>query len=148
MPPHAKLNASFAGRGACILKAYRDVPAADVGAVALVLVKLVQLAADAPESGNSVSTIAPVPAERRKGRGYPRFAVRSYPKESERELTLDNGRRVFVRPCVRKMRRQPFTMTMCSRRGPWAPRSRVCSISAERDGPVIMLTVRGISPLP
>src|SRR5262245_64382282 len=32
-----------------ILKAYRDVPAADQDAVALVLVKLAQLAADVPE---------------------------------------------------------------------------------------------------
>ena len=32
-----------------ILKAYRDVPAADEGAIALTLVKLAQLAADLPE---------------------------------------------------------------------------------------------------
>ena len=40
------------------------------------------------------------------------------------------------------------TTTMCSRRGPWAPSRSVCSMSAERDGPVTMLTVRGIAPLP
>src|SRR5262244_3798606 len=34
------------------------------------------------------------------------------------------------------------TTIICNLRGPWAPRMRVCSISAERDGPVIMLTVR------
>ncbi|MBA5760534.1 acetate--CoA ligase family protein, partial [Escherichia coli] len=32
-----------------ILKSYRDVPAADEGAVALILVKIAQMAADLPE---------------------------------------------------------------------------------------------------
>src|SRR5215468_6937007 len=41
----------------------------------------------------------------------------------------------------------PTTIT-CSRRGPCAPRISVCSMSAERDGPVIRLTVRGITPSP
>src|SRR5262249_60937378 len=36
-------------RVARILKAYRDIPAADIPAVALTLVKLAQLAADVPE---------------------------------------------------------------------------------------------------
>src|SRR5262249_36188589 len=40
------------------------------------------------------------------------------------------------------------TTIICNLRGPWAPRMRVCSISAERDGPVIMLTVRGMTPAP
>jgi hypothetical protein len=38
------------------------------------------------------------------------------------------------------------TNTTCSRRGPCAPSSSVCSISAERDGPVTNMTVRGIAP--
>jgi hypothetical protein len=33
--------------------------------------------------------------------------------------------------------------TTCSRRGPCAPRMRVCSMSAERDGPVTRLIARG-----
>jgi acetyltransferase len=102
-------------RVARILKAYRDVPAADERAVALVLVKIAQLAADLPEvreldinplladrSGviavDARIAVAPVAAESRKGRGHPRFAVRPYPKEWERELTLDGGLHVFVRP--------------------------------------------------
>jgi acetyltransferase len=98
-----------------ILKAYRDVAAADERGVALVLVKLAHLAADVPEireldinplhadkdgviAVDARVAIAPVVPESRKGRGHPRFAVRPYPKEWERDLTLDDGRRVFVRP--------------------------------------------------
>ncbi len=42
----------------------------------------------------------------------------------------------------------PPTTITCNRRGPWAPSSRVCSMSPEREGPVMKFTVRGISPLP
>ena len=34
----------------------------------------------------------------RTGSGHPRFAVRPYPKEWEREATLKNGQRVLIRP--------------------------------------------------
>jgi acetyltransferase len=98
-----------------VLKAYRDVAAADENAVALVLVKLAQLAADVPEireidlnplladqSGLiavdariSVAALAP---DMRRGGGHPRFAIRPYPQEWERHLTLLDGTRVFVRP--------------------------------------------------
>jgi acetyltransferase len=96
-----------------ILKGYRDVPAADEHAVALVLVKLAQLAADLPEvrefdinpflaDRDGViavdARVAVAPAEARKGKGHPRFAVRPYPKEWERNLTARDGRAVFVRP--------------------------------------------------
>ena len=37
--------------------------------------------------------------------------------------------------------------TTCSRRGPCAPSSSVCSISAERDGPVTSMTLRGMPPI-
>ena len=37
--------------------------------------------------------------------------------------------------------------TICSARGPWAPSSSVCSMSAERDGPVTSMTLRGIAPI-
>ena len=40
------------------------------------------------------------------------------------------------------------TTTMCMRRGPWAPSSIVCSMSPVRDGPVMVLTVRGMRSLP
>jgi acetyltransferase len=98
-----------------ILKAYRDVPAADEDAIALTLVKLAQLAADLPEvreldinplladhtgviAVDARVVVARVPAEARKGRGHPRFAVRPYPKEWERVIQLRNGRQAFVRP--------------------------------------------------
>jgi acetyltransferase len=98
-----------------ILRAYRDVPAVDERAVALVLVKLAQLAADFPEIREvdlnpfladetgliAVDTrIALAPLDRGKPgpSGHPRFAIRPYPKQWERHLTLPDGASVFVRP--------------------------------------------------
>lgn len=101
-------------RVARILKAYRDVPAADERAVAMVLVKLAQLAADIPEIHEL--DINPLLADRdgviavdarvavapsrtlHKGRGHPRFAILPYPKEWERSLTLKEGAVIPVRP--------------------------------------------------
>ena len=40
------------------------------------------------------------------------------------------------------------TIRICSARGPCAPRMSVCSMSAERDGPVTRFTVRGSLPGP
>jgi acetyltransferase len=102
-------------RVARLLKAYRDVPAADQNAVALVLVKLAQLVADVPEireldlnpllaDQNGVIVIdariavAPVVDAPRGLHGHPRFAVRPYPKEWERTVTLRDGRTMNVRP--------------------------------------------------
>jgi acetyltransferase len=103
-------------RVARILKAYRNVPAADETAIALTLVKLSQLAADFPEvrevdlnpvladetgviAVDARVAIAPL-APRRAGplSGNPRFAIRPYPKAWERHLALPDGSRVFVRP--------------------------------------------------
>src|SRR5690606_20288164 len=97
-----------------ILRAYRDVPAADERALALVLVKLAQLAADIPEvrevdinpllvdAGGAVAVdarIAVAPSRRlHRCRGHPRFAVFPYPTELERRITLGNGLPAFVRP--------------------------------------------------
>jgi acetyltransferase len=101
-----------------VLKAYRDVPAADEAAVALVLVKLAQMAADLPEIREldlnpiladqdgviavdarvAVAPVAPIAPPKRATRGHPRFAIRPYPKEWERHLSLPDGTRVFVRP--------------------------------------------------
>ncbi|WP_243350410.1 bifunctional acetate--CoA ligase family protein/GNAT family N-acetyltransferase [Stenotrophomonas acidaminiphila] len=97
-----------------ILKAYGDVPAADERAVALVLVKLAQLAADIPEiRGLDLNPlladrdgvmaldarIAIAPVRRlHKGRGHPRFAIFPYPTEWERTIALSDGARAFVRP--------------------------------------------------
>ena len=98
-----------------ILKAYRDVPAADENAVALVLVKLAQLAADLPEvreldlnpllvDANGVIAvdarvaIAPVEKTRQAGSGHPRFAIRPYPKEWELHTRLKDDTAIFIRP--------------------------------------------------
>ena len=97
-----------------ILKAYRDVPAADERAVALVLVKLAQMAADIPEidavdinpllaDGDGVlaleARIGIAPVKRlHRGRGHPRFAIFPYPSEWERNITLATGATAFVRP--------------------------------------------------
>jgi acetyltransferase len=97
-----------------ILKAYRDVPAARSPDVALVLVKLAQLAADVPalheldinpliadETGvlalDARVAVAP-PGPLFATGGHPRFAIRPYPKEWERELALDDGTLIRVRP--------------------------------------------------
>ncbi|MFC3714676.1 GNAT family N-acetyltransferase [Luteimonas soli] len=101
-------------RVARILKAYRDVPAADEGALALVLVKLAQLAADIPAvreldinpllvDADGVAAldarVAVAPSRRlHRGRGHPRFAILPYPKEWERSIVLADGREAFVRP--------------------------------------------------
>ena len=92
-------------RVARILKTYRDVPAADERAVALLLVKVAQLAADLPEVREldinpfladadgviAVDARVAVAPESWSGTRHPRFSIRPYPKEWERELTLRDG---------------------------------------------------------
>src|SRR5271169_4489631 len=97
-----------------ILKAYRNVPAADEQAIALLLVKLAQLAADFPEIReidlNPVladetgviavdARVSVAPVEQRRGpSGHPRFAIRPYPKEWERHATLKDETALLMRP--------------------------------------------------
>jgi acetyltransferase len=98
-----------------VLAAYRDVPAADVDDIALLLVKLAQLAADLPEvreldlnpvlaneSGliavDARVAVAPAEAVRHGPAGNPRFAIRPYPTEWERRATLRDGTGILVRP--------------------------------------------------
>jgi acetyltransferase len=98
-----------------ILKAYRDVQAADENAIALVLVKLAHLVADVPEvreldlnplladqngliAVDARASVAPIETASRGPRDHPRFAIRPYPKEWERHITLKDGTPVFVRP--------------------------------------------------
>jgi acetyltransferase len=102
-------------RVARILKAYRNVPAADERAIELLLVKLAQLAADFPEirevdlnpvladeSGViAVDARVAIATHERQPHGavsHPRFAIRPYPKEWERRLTLRDGTAVLIRP--------------------------------------------------
>jgi acetyltransferase len=98
-----------------ILKAYRNVPAADENVIALMLVKLAQLAADIPEireldlnplladkdglvAVDARVAVAPVDMKARGPSGHPRFAIRPYPKEWERHITLRDGTAILVRP--------------------------------------------------
>ncbi len=97
-----------------LLRAYRDVPAVKPDAVALVLVKLAQMAADIPEirefeinpllaDENGVTAVdarvAVGPPERKfAGSGPANFAVRAYPSQWERRLTSKDDWRIFVRP--------------------------------------------------
>src|SRR5262249_42038801 len=96
------------------LKGYRDVPAADTEAIALLLVKLAQLAADLPEVREldlnpvladqdgliavdariAVAAVEPTP----RGGSSSRFAIRPYPKEWERRAQLRDGTKILVRP--------------------------------------------------
>ena len=102
-------------RVARILKAYRNVPAADERSIELLLVKLAQLAADFPEirevdlnpvladeSGviavDARVSIAPVERPVHAPSGHPRFAIKPYPQEWERRLNLPDGMPVLVRP--------------------------------------------------
>jgi acetyltransferase len=95
-----------------LLAGYRDVPAADVGAIALVPVKVAQLAADLPElceldinplladkdgivALDARIAVAPVKAA---AAPRPRFAIRPYPKQWERRTALADGTAVLVRP--------------------------------------------------
>jgi acetyltransferase len=102
-------------RVARLLKAYRNVPAVDEGALALLLVNLAQMTADLPEirevdlnpiladEGGIVVVdariaVAPFETAGRGLRGHPRFAIRPYPKEWERRVTLRDGGKVLIRP--------------------------------------------------
>jgi acetyltransferase len=97
-----------------VLKAYRDVPATDIEGIALLLVKIAQLAADLPElreldlnpvladAGGLIAvdariTMAPMPPALRPS-SHGRFAIRPYPQEWERRTTLRDGTAVFIRP--------------------------------------------------
>jgi acetyltransferase len=97
-----------------LLRAYRDVPAVKQDAVAMVLVKLAQMAADIPEI--RALDINPLLAdetgvlavdarvalgrvERKfRGSGPANFAVKPYPSQWQRHLEVKNGWRVLVRP--------------------------------------------------
>ncbi len=96
------------------LAAYRDVPAVKEGEIELVLVKLAQLAADIPEIREldinplladhtgvlALDARVAIGAVERKfaGPGNARFAVRPYPTEWQRQLTMRDGRHIEVRP--------------------------------------------------
>jgi len=98
-----------------ILKAYRNVPAADERAIELLLVKLSQLVADVPEireidlnpvladetgviAVDARISVAAVEKRPGAGRGNPRFAIRPYPVEWVRHMKLRDGTAILFRP--------------------------------------------------
>jgi acetyltransferase len=97
-----------------LLRAYRDVPAVEQDSVAMVLVKLAQMAADIPEIREldinplladetgvlAVDARVAVGRVERKfaGSGPANFAVRPYPSQWQRHLEIKDGWRVLVRP--------------------------------------------------
>ena len=97
-----------------LLRGYRDVPAVKQDAVAMVLVKLAQMAADIPEireldinplladetGVTAVDARVAIGKPQRKfaGSGPANFAVRAYPAKWERHIEIKDGWRVFVRP--------------------------------------------------
>jgi acetyltransferase len=97
-----------------LLRAYRDVPAVSPDAVALVLVKLAQMAADLPDIREldinplladehgvlALDARVSIGSVERKftGSGPANFAVRPYPSQWQRHLDVKDGWRIFVRP--------------------------------------------------
>lgn len=94
---------------------YRDVPPVDGAKVAEILVRLSQLAADLPQVAEidinplladatgivALDARIAVGAPRAKGLvrgGHPRFAIRPYPKEWERDLVTESGFACKIRP--------------------------------------------------
>jgi acetyltransferase len=97
-----------------LLRAYRDVPAVKPDAVAMVLVKLAQMAADiadirgldinpllADQAGVLAvdARVAVGRVERKfRGSGPANFAVRPYPSQWQRHIEVKDGWRVYIRP--------------------------------------------------
>jgi acetyltransferase len=95
-------------RTARLLKAYRDVPAADQEAVALLLVKVAQLAADLPEvaeldlnpilADHDGVVVADARIALAASARQPRLAIMPYPTEWERAWPSLDGSPISVRP--------------------------------------------------
>jgi acetyltransferase len=95
-----------------VLAGYRNVPSADLQAIALVLVKVAQLAADFSEIRGldinplladhdgviAVDARVAVKAAERLAATNPRFAIRPYPKQWERHTTTTDGTPLLLRP--------------------------------------------------
>jgi acetyltransferase len=95
-----------------LLAAYRNVPAADVDAVAAVLVRLARLAVEIPEvreldinplladelGALAVDARIAIHDHRIESRDGARLAIRPYPSEWEQQITIDGDIGVQVRP--------------------------------------------------
>jgi acetyltransferase len=93
-----------------LLVGYRNVPAADLGAVVLALVKVAQIVVDHPQiveldvnplladTQGVLALDARVRVRPRAGPAYERLAIRPYPVELEESVVLADGRRLLLRP--------------------------------------------------
>ncbi|MGE0386566.1 MAG: GNAT family N-acetyltransferase [Gammaproteobacteria bacterium] len=92
------------------LSGYRDQPPANIAAIAAMLIKLAQLAADLPQvaeldinplladAGGVIALDARVRVAPARGQGGDRLAIRPYPKDLESEARLPDGRTFWLRP--------------------------------------------------
>lgn len=95
-----------------ILEGYRDVPPANLDALALTLVKVSQLVVDLPQvmeldlnpllvdSYGVLALDARVRVRPRSEAPVPRLAIRPYPKQLEEEVELADGRTLLLRPIL------------------------------------------------
>ena len=95
-----------------LLRGYRNVPAADIDEVAMILVRLSQLVIDAPEiqeldlnpvlagADNVVALDARIRVVASTGNAEDRLAIRPYPTELEQDVTLQDGRTLLLRPIL------------------------------------------------
>jgi len=95
-----------------LLQGYRDVPAADMDEIAMMLVRLSQLVIDLPEIEEldinpllaGVDGVMALDARIRVSpamvSGPERLAIRPYPKELEQDIPLSDGRVLLLRPIV------------------------------------------------
>lgn len=95
-----------------LLQGYREMPAADLEAIALTLIKVSQLVIDLAEiteldinplladAGGVVALDARVRVTRAAKAATERLAIRPYPKELEEAVTLGDGHELVVRPVL------------------------------------------------
>lgn len=93
-----------------LLRGYRDHPAVDLDAIAVDLVRLSQLIIDVPEiieldinpllvsPDTTIALDARIRVAIARESGAARLAIRPYPIELEEYCTLQNGRRILLRP--------------------------------------------------
>lgn len=94
-----------------LLRGYRDMPAADLDAIALTLIKAAQLVSDMPEivemdinplladAQGVIALDARLRVQQADGGGQ-RLAIRPYPRELEEHIALGDGRQLLLRPVV------------------------------------------------
>ncbi len=95
-----------------LLRGHRDVPAANIDAVAMTLIKVAQLATDFAEivelginpllvdAYGDVALNVHVGVEPASGASTDRLAISPYPKELEEHVPVGDGRELLVRPVV------------------------------------------------